>query len=318
MGTYDAKTLIELLQRDGVFWAKFAYDCKAADEAEIRKVLANVERASKKRQPAHSGLLSAATYLKAMVGDATGPELVRCWQKAMTGLDGIQAYQYASRKQKAAKLASLARDGQFVAAWQAAAVGADWLPLDVLSLLLVDATDASIDALLPHVERALTDPERLAMFEEAARYETPATAALFARMRGELSSQRAASPVLALGERFGLASKGRFRLTVEVRATKPAKRTRTEVTYDVATVTFDSNNDPGFGLSRGQRSRTQGAGSTGSSSWARGVACSLDTLPQALAKLATKDHLEWDFDAVTTRPLGPKRAAALLDWLRGS
>lgn len=297
---------IDLLSQGEVWWSKFAYAAKALPADTIRTLLARLQREIAKDK----GVLTCAVhYLTAMVGDATSDEaLVGRWRAALAGLDGLQMYSESHAK-KAKKLKRLAGVAQVLAAWQTAVVASQTVARDALALLIIDATDASLDALLPHFERARGDHALLEQLESLQRYQSPATTALFASVKGTLSTKRAASPVLALGERFGLATKGRFQLKVVIRATKPAKRS----TYDEVCLTFDSNEVPGYFLTRGQETTS----ATSSSSWHREVKTPLNKLPQALARVARDAKVQWNFEQATTRPLGRAKAARLLDWLAG-
>ena len=116
--------------------------------------------------------------------------------------------------------------------------------------------------------------------------------------------------MLAFGERFGLTKNGRFKLIVRLLAKKPVKR----ATYDFVEIFFDSNEYPGFGVNRGQQTRT----ASSSSMWQRSVACTLENLPRAIAQAARDASVEWHFEKAETKPLGPAKAAALIQWLAGA
>ena len=295
---YSSRDVLTVLTRGGEGWSKFAWACKAQTPREIRKTLAFVSRAAAKPTRA---LNCAAVFLNAMVDATSDQSLVTTWREALAALDDIQKYPFDATKRRN-KLRDIARNQRILTAWQTAAVGVTFLPDAVLALLIIDASEASLDALLPHFERARLDAEVLSSFEVMARYETPRTTSLFARLRADAATKRAASPVLAFGERFGLAKNGRFKLSLSVLAKKPAKR----FTWDFIELRFDSNDEPGFSLSTGQQTRTP----TSSSSWSRLVRSTLEGLPRAIATLARKGKLEWNFEAAR-----PARAAALLRWL---
>ncbi|MFT3711806.1 MAG: hypothetical protein QM817_29560 [Archangium sp.] len=297
---YTSRDLITVLTRGGEGWSKFAWACKAQTPAEIRKTFAFVSRAAAKPSRA---LNCAVVFLKALVDTETDESLATTWREALAALDDVQKYPFDATK-RGKKLRDIARNQRVLTAWQTAAVGVTFLPDAVLALLIIDASDASLDALLPHFERARSDADVLSSFEAMARYETPRTASLFERLRSDAATKRAASPVLAFGERFGLAKNGRFKLTLSVLAKKPAKRS----TWDFIALSFDSNDEPGFSLSTGQQTRTP----TSSSSWSRGVRSTLEGLPRAVATLARKGKLEWNFEEAR-----PVKAAALVKWLSG-
>lgn len=294
---YSQRNLLAVLARGGEGWSKFAHQCKELTAPQIRKTLALIERAAKKPTQA---LNCAALFLRASLDESS---LESSWRAALSALDDIQKYPFDATK-RAKKLRDISRNPRVLLAWQTAAVGAEFIPSAVMALLILDASEASLDALMPHFDRTLRDRERLSAFEELARYEGPRTASLFARLRSHSASERAASPVLRFGERFGLAKNGRFKLSVTLLATTPVNR----FTDDFVSLEFDSDDEPGFSLSTGQRTRT----ATSSSSWNRVVRSSLDGLPKTIAKLAAKSKVEWDFAGAS-----PKRAAPLVKWLSG-
>lgn len=307
--TLDLKTAVQLLTQGGVFWAKFAHAGTDLNPGQIRSLLAKLDLHLRKAKNPRNAPLDAVTYLRAMIDDSSDARLEQTWREAMVGLDGVQAYQYPwGNKNKTKKLRELAKDARVLHAFQASAVACESISRDVLALLMIDASDASGDALMPHFERALKDPDRLEALEEVQRHESPATAALFSRARGELQQIRAASPVLELGRQFGLAKGDRFKLTVELRATKPVKRN----TFDVAMIFFDSNESPGFKLRHGQVTQTP----TSHSAWWNDVTSTLPGLAKSLAKVAKKQNVEWSFETAITKPLGRVKATGLLAWLQ--
>lgn len=296
---------VDLLARGDVWWSKFASAAKSLPAKDIRALLARLQREVAKNK----GVLACAVhYLSSMVDEASDEALLSSWHEALVGLDGIQTYPFDPTK-KGKKLKKLAADSRFLTAWQTSVVASQTVARDALALLIIDASDASLDALLPHFERARDDHDLLAQLETLQRYQSPATAALFASVKGSLTAKRTASPVMALGERFGLVTKGRFQLKVVIRATKPAKRS----TFDEVCLTFDSHEVPGYLLAYGQESSTP----TSTTSWHRKVKTSLDHVPKAIATLAKTKRLQWNFAQATTRPLGRAKAAKLIDWLAG-
>lgn len=290
--------MLDVLTRGGEGWSKFAWHGKTYTAAQIRKLLGAVKRAPRKR-----ALDCAEKFLEASLDVSNDTALETTWRAALSVLDDIQKYPFDATK-RGKKLRDIARSEHVLSAWQAAA-RAQELPSAVLALLIIDASEASLDALVPHFERALTDRDVLEAFEDLERYVSSRTAPLFARLKSHGAAERAQSPVLAFGERFGLAKSGRFKLKLELLATKPVKR----FTYDFVTLSFDSHDTPGFALTTGQQTRT----SNSSSMWQRGVKTSLEGLPKTLEKLARKANVEWDFAKAK-----PARASRLIRWLAES
>ena len=298
MSALDSKTALTLLGRGGVFWAKFAAFARDLSAKQILALMAALEK-----RASHD----ATIFLRALLDTSSDQSVLATWREGLEGLQSIQSYPFDATK-KAKKLRQIAKSDRVLAAWQAAAVGSARVQTDVLALLLIDSSEASIDALMPLFQRSLGVPARLEQLESVARYETPATAAMFGLTRQALSASRGTSPVLAFGEKLGLASKGRFRVTVRVRAKKRPKR----FTFDFAQLVLDSDGHPGFMLTRGQETITPSS----SSMWQRQIRCGLTAIPRALAKIAREAKLEWDFEGATIKPGGTARAAALLEWLR--
>jgi hypothetical protein len=155
---------------------------------------------------------SAATLFlhDALPLDLDDAALATRWREALTTLIGLDtSYEWGS-KQKRAKLRELAR-GPFLRSIQAAVVGSAAPPLDWLDVLAAGGSEASADALLPHVHRAMTvDGASLLFLEQLTTHAPPdgPVRALVADMRARLDAREAASPAHAFAAALGLRQRG--------------------------------------------------------------------------------------------------------------
>jgi hypothetical protein len=196
-------------------------------------------------------------------------------------------------------------DPRLVEAARVAAVGATVVPLELLAVLAMEGSEASADALMPHVERALTNEAHLEPLSRLGRFaaKTKPMTALLALVESRLDAARGASPVMALAKRLGLASGARFRVEARVAG---KGLTAFFVSLDSA------RPGPAFagwvqGASRGQHRMLHRDDGT--------TVCPLPELPAYLARAAKDLATEWNFAAATTSYLRGKRLAAFLAWL---
>lgn len=180
---------------DHPFW--FGTSCRRLPVAVIRRVLAaNVPG------PTHLFLRLAVP------ADAKGPQLVRTWQRAVSAVhelvDTTHAWDSEPRRMQ---LAALAREPQLLHAIQGVVANLPDASLDMLAVLVADGSDASVDALIPHLDPALGERdarlERLAQLRSHAR-RTPPLDALFAELSEVLAAWRSTSPALAMAPLIGL------------------------------------------------------------------------------------------------------------------
>ncbi len=188
----DQKRLLELM--DKPFWLGKA--CKGTEPSVIRSVL-GIKHTT-----------SWHLFLKLAVPlDVTDAALVTTWKRALDAVLGLQADYAWGSKQKKAKLAAAAADPVMLAAVQGTVAHAEDARIDLLAVLVIDASKESLDALVGHFERAVEANDRrldrLKMLRKHAR-STPALDALFAEVDGKLDARAAASPGLALGSMIGI------------------------------------------------------------------------------------------------------------------
>ncbi|MCP3100555.1 hypothetical protein LZ198_16925 [Myxococcus sp. K15C18031901] len=175
----------------------FARNCQQLPVPVIRVIL---EKLSGDRRPRLFFLREAVD------AEAPDEDLRAAWKAALQGsLDLDTTYGWGS-KQRKAKLQGVAGDPVLLQAIQTTVVACEQVPLDMLAVLTADASEASLDALIPFVERAVRtegwELDRLEDLRTHAR-STPAMDDLFTRTAALLQSRRARSPALDLARELG-------------------------------------------------------------------------------------------------------------------
>lgn len=139
-------TVIEILERS--CWG-FGRSCQRLPPIVVEAVLDEL---------AGRPDLSWGTFLRAFVAEDEGRELQTTWKEALLAMLSLNtSYQFGSAKHKA-KILSVAQDprGLEAARAVAASAGVDQaVPRGMLSVLLLDGQEASLDALLPTLDRAM-------------------------------------------------------------------------------------------------------------------------------------------------------------------
>ncbi len=295
----------------------FARTCRRLPVPVIRAVL---EELAADKRPL---VFFLREYLRTDVPEAT---LAADWDAAMQVLLDLQTTYAWGSKQKRAKFQALADDPRVLQALQTAAVACESVSLDVLAVLAADASDASIDALIPHVERAVTQKDweldRLQSLRTHAR-STPVMDDLFTRMEALLSARKAMSPALGVARALGFGEPETFWFRVHLSSLAhngmAAYRYQAHVSINSRSATWfsvnlsDSNpldilhsRDTSFSNEEVHRDELELG------------TCEPTGVPAWLAAAAERFGLRWNFDgmAVSTSLRGRKRTQ-LERWLRG-
>lgn len=143
-------------------------------------------------------------FMRLLLGEA--PTLAD-WRRGIAALLGLGVtYAWGSR-QRRQRFRELAGDADVLRALQGAVAHSHDVSRNMLAVLVVDGSDASYDALIPHLDAALVDKdrrlERLTELRTHAK-RTPALDALFAEVDETLATRNAVSPALAVGPLIGL------------------------------------------------------------------------------------------------------------------
>lgn len=137
----------------------FGRNCQRLPAAVIRHALPMLAERARRRDHAER---DSAIFLGALVdAGLDDAALERAWARALQALLDLETTYGWGSKQRKAKLAGLAADPEIVAATQAIAVGCEDAALDVLAVLCAEGSEASFDALMPHLQRAEDSGERL-------------------------------------------------------------------------------------------------------------------------------------------------------------
>lgn len=309
----DVATALELLDWN---WYRFSRSTEKARPEVIeglldafRRVVAAPEPGTKteaeRLHPRRAGRWRTAAVFMLAATEGAGEQLPEAWSDAVGALKVFESQYAWGSKQKASRLMDVRSNPLLVQAAQAAAVGSSAVPLELLAVLAMEGSEASADALLPHVERALRHEAELEHLAHLGRYaaKTKAMTGLMQLIDGKLGAARDASPAMTLATALGLASSSTFRVEARVPGSGGAS-----LTIDV-----DSRKgSPGF------RGWVHHGSVVPLVDEQHQAVCALEELPKWLERWAAKHSVKWAFDKATTRHLRGKRATVFLDWLAGN
>lgn len=195
--------------------------------------------------------------------------------------------------------------------------------IDFLAVLAIDASDASVDALLPHFERAAKEQDRgldrLKMLKKYAS-PTPAMTAMLARVDAMLGAREAASPALAVAERIGLGAQTTFWFHTRFGSEQP---NRQGVPLFQCNVRIDSRKADWMEcrlseVQDGDRVRHTSFTATKLEEDTFGLGrCDAEDLPRWLAAAATKLGFTWGPPSDPWTSLRGKKRDHLVAWLTG-
>ena len=139
----------------------------------------------------------------AVRADAKATVLRTAWQQAVEALRQLADTKHPlDTDTRRSQLAAIAKTPPLLQAIQGVTANTTEVPVEMLVVLAIDGTDASVDALIPHLDLALGSRdvrlERLATVRPFV-CATPALDALFAELDGALQARRSTSPALAFG-----------------------------------------------------------------------------------------------------------------------
>lgn len=254
--------------------------------------------------------------------DETAPE--RDWVAAAEALSSLYSTLSWGSAPRRASFKRLAK-GRFLPAFQAVAVAIADVPTELLTVLAADGSEASVDALMPHFQRAATQKDSaLDQLERVKTHaaKTKSIASLLAAVDRLMSERNVASPALAFGRSLGFEDVETFQLHFGVWSNQ---LTGGGVPLYQCHADFDSTNETWFRVSvskidhddmRGSLYFTND-GSDFEDPLKLGVsACSPAELPQWFAALGKKLKVGWDISIWNSNLRGKKRDKALA-WMRG-
>ncbi len=249
------------------------------------------------------------------------PVSVPSWRAALVALLDLQTTYAWGAKQRRAKLQGLATQPALLAGIQAAVVGCDAPPLDMLAVLALDGSDTSIDALLPHFSRAEKDQSAmLDRLERLSKYAapTPGMQAMLATVRARLDARNDASPVLDWVRGLGFEVD-----TFSLRVSFGSEEATSRVPRIQASVNIDSTRATWLGVYVTESSLQPPY--PGTSFRNDGVArddlglgtCTLAELPQWLARAQRTLGVTWSPRVTASASVRGNKRAQLIDWMFG-
>jgi hypothetical protein len=260
-------------------------------------------------------------FLKlAVPADAKAGVLKAAWQEAVEALRDLADTKHPiDTETRRDQLTAIAKEPLLLHGIQGVAANTAEVPVEMLVVLAIDGTDASIDALIPHLDLALGSRdirlERLATVRPFVR-ETPALATLFAELDAALAARRSTSPALAFGAAIAANKQPTFWFSFLLHS-----NTRHEIGVPViqGSVRIDSREEPWF---RVEVSKVHGSPDRTKDQVTRfdetqlvdelGLGrCDPAELPKWLAKAAKALAVQWNRFLVRTN-VDPRRIDAWL------
>ncbi|MCP3061197.1 hypothetical protein LXT21_20660 [Myxococcus sp. K38C18041901] len=316
-----AGAVLHLLPEDrSSFWT-FGRHCQQLPAPVIRAVL---ERLAGDMRP-------AVFFLRECV-DREGSDEALCesWRAALQGMLDLDVTYAWGSKQRKAKLRGLAANPVLLQALQTVVVASEKVSLDMLAVLTIDASEASLDALIPHVERAVQSQgwelDRLEDLRTHAS-STPALEALFERMEGLLQARRARSPALELARALGFGEPDVF--WFRFYATGGEEGDARSMTYrDHCHLNVDSRKPVWFDFSMATRGEQDALGMSETVFRVTSEGLRKDTLglgdceptrfPEWMARGAERLRTRWSLEQMSVMTsLRGKQRTRLEAWLRG-
>lgn len=302
----------------GASWWHFARACRGLPEPVVREVLARLEG----RRSAWPVFVRECVRLS-----RDGVPLGQSWAEALGAILDLESTYAWGSSQKRRKLAALAADARFLGACQAAAVACEPERAEVLAVLAIDASEASIDALLPHLAGATEkNDRRLDVLERLRTYarDTPTMRQMMAQVEEHLRARNAGSPALALAEPMGLGAVDELWFWAFVGS---REQTSGNVPRWQLNLTVDSRSEDWFSVhvsklpAHGYDNGHLGTSFNQSKVYRDelGVGrCSAPELPDWLARVARQKRLSWRFDEMGLRTgLRGRRRDKLAAWISG-
>ena len=252
-------------------------------------------------------------YVTPSLADAA---LKDAWVEAMHALLDLNVtYAWGSR-QRRAKLQALAKRPRVVSAIQSAVVGSAKTSLDMLAVLAIDSSEASIDALLP----LFSDGKQQARLEALATHaaQTPAMKALLAgATRNREAKERTSSAVEVIGRLVGDPELERVKFSVSFGSTETQ---RGNVPLIQAHLSVNSVHDAWWSVSISRVDRDWNMpetwfGAEGAKQDDLGLgACTFEELPAWVERASKKLEVEFRV-AFLSGSLRGKKREAFTAWL---
>ncbi len=308
------KETLSLLQ---YHWYSFARTTERFSAQEVRLLLAQLESRGAVAGKGSFVFQAAARVFLLTAVEVEAPVAAH-WRAAVNGLKVLRSQYAWGSKQKRVKLEAIAADPRLLRATQAAVVAGVPVPDEMLATLVLDGSEDSCDALLPHFDRAQTDPVVLARLERLERFADPKGRVwpMIELVRARRSAREAASPVFALVDQLGLERGKRFRVQIDLMAKAAKGKPNRGVT---AHIFLDSDTGAPFrawvAVTKPARAWSGRAGNGERRDELSLGDCEVASLPQWLAGAARKLGVTWRFADASTAYLRGPRLTAITRWL---
>jgi hypothetical protein len=245
-------------------------------------------------------------------------DLPGSWHAILTALADLDTtYTWGSAKHKE-KIALVAGQPRIVDALQGVVVSLDHVPNAWRAVLIAEGSEASVDALLPAVNRAFADGGSLLEGLDYLRpfVATPVMAQLLRENAEKLAERRSKSPALAFAERIGLPPRKRFHFRASINSREEAFN----VSKVQGRVEVDSDDVNWFSLHLSLRTAQMSFDRTSFSTakvWSDHLklgTCEADGVPEYLASAAKKLGVQFECTYIASSERGKNREL-ILRWL---
>lgn len=256
---------------------------------------------------------------EAVDADLPDVALTKAWVTALLALLDLSLTYAWGSKQRKAKLKALAQQPVVVRAVQAAVVASEAPPIDMLAVLAIDASEASIDALMPTYARGDTD-SRLEMLAVHATKNAAMTALLESVTSRREKKEEASSATQFFSTLLGVTpplKSVKFMLYLSC----AESRTGNVPLYQ-GSLSVDSKWDSWWALhltrvdgSMKMETTNFGASDKHSRDDLKLGSCSIDEFPAWVAKTEKKLKITWNRKALVSGPIRGKKRDQLVDWM---
>jgi hypothetical protein len=250
--------------------------------------------------------------------DGDDKKLARSWDRAVQAIVDCSQLDSWGSKTRRDRTRKLAKNARLLHAIQGTVAHVKEPSEDMLSVLVTDGSAASIDALVPHV-----DKNNLELWKKLRKHatRTPALDALFAEVEGALDDRAAASPALALGPAIGIGEVEPlwFRASIssdERAGTVPRYQGHVMIDSRAAQWFCVSITDIADVFKRGGMRHTMFNNAETQDDALKLGRCDAAGVPAWLAHAADKLGIEWGDPSISTGLRGKKRDQ-IAKWLNG-
>ncbi len=284
--------------------------CKRIAPELVRRVL---------RTPLGAPPSQTLVFLKeAVPADANDDVLLERWRAALQALLDVEAYTWGS-KERRNKLVAIIRSPVILQAVQAAVVAVKppaQPEMELMAVLALDGSEASADALMPHVDHAMKTGEGLGALEGLETYaaDTEPMRAMLAKTKSLLAQRSAASPLIAFLREIGVnVDPCHFSMWLA------SRETQGQVPVVQVNFSLDSRASPYMHLSIDASGRQTSFNDKVLHKDSLGLGkADLAGLPELFARAARSLKVTWDWDGATLySSLRGRKREAIVRWLAG-